>query len=52
MPHCDLQMVGFAFYKEIFIFVEKYENLASMWDLHFPLVVYCFIFEIFVLKGK
>ena len=43
MPHCDLQIVGFAMYKETFICVEKlgekYKNPALMLDPHFPLVI-------------
>ena len=42
MPHCELQMVGFALYYETLICVEKlgekYNNPALMRDLHFPLV--------------
>jgi len=40
MPHCDLQMVGFALYSETFICVEKlgakYKNSTLMGDPHFP----------------
>ena len=56
MPHCDLQMVGFALYKETFICVEKlgekYKNPTLTQDPLLPVVIMINSLTIWAIKEK